>query len=193
MGTKGYQLLKEDWKWQRGSTSHFVWKQLEKTTCHSEGGNLKNTRAGASPTKASGTMWPPTALLGVSGKWGACGWALVQLDQDEEMGRCMGCTDRQMQSLRFSVRAVLTAFLSLLRKAFSPTMVHVDNKWKFSRLGSMLYISDDNEAVIINGRSLTMRHVSRTHRVALDWVTGLIWTPRSKSFILTPNINSQTF
>ena len=36
-----------------------------------------------------------------------------------------------------------------------------------------LYESEDNEAVIkmiIKGRSLTMRHVSRTHRVALDWL-----------------------
>ena len=38
---------------------------------------------------------------------------------------------------------------------------------------AMLYIFQDNEAVIkmiIKGRSLTMRHVSRTHRVALDWL-----------------------
>ena len=44
---------------------------------------------------------------------------------------------------------------------------------KFSRFGAMLYIFDDNENVIkmiIKGRSPTMRHVSRTHRVALDWL-----------------------
>ena len=44
---------------------------------------------------------------------------------------------------------------------------------KFSRFGAMLYIFEDNEAVIkmiIKGRSPTMRHVSRTHRVALDWI-----------------------
>ena len=38
---------------------------------------------------------------------------------------------------------------------------------------SQLYIFEDNEAVIkmiIRGRSPTMRHVSRTHRVALDWL-----------------------
>ena len=38
---------------------------------------------------------------------------------------------------------------------------------------SQLYIFEGNEAVtnlIINGRSPTMRHVSRTHRVALDWL-----------------------
>ena len=37
----------------------------------------------------------------------------------------------------------------------------------------MLKIFEDNEAVIkmiIKGRSPTMRHVSRTHRVALDWL-----------------------
>ena len=37
----------------------------------------------------------------------------------------------------------------------------------------MLYIFEDNEAVIkmiIKGRSPTMRHVSRSHRVALDWL-----------------------
>ena len=36
-----------------------------------------------------------------------------------------------------------------------------------------LYISEDNEAVIknvIKGRSPTLRHVSRTHSVALDWL-----------------------
>ena len=38
---------------------------------------------------------------------------------------------------------------------------------------SQLYISEDNEAVIkivIKGRSPTLRHVSRTHSVALDWL-----------------------
>ena len=38
---------------------------------------------------------------------------------------------------------------------------------------SQLYIFEHNEAVIkmiIKGRSPTMRHVSRTHRVALDWL-----------------------
>ena len=42
---------------------------------------------------------------------------------------------------------------------------------------ALLYIYDDNEAVIkmfIKGRSPTMRHVSRTHRVALDWLFGRI-------------------
>ena len=42
-----------------------------------------------------------------------------------------------------------------------------------ARQQALLYVFEDNEAVIkmvIKGRSLTMRHVSRTHRVALDWL-----------------------
>ena len=42
-----------------------------------------------------------------------------------------------------------------------------------SRQEASLYVFEDNEAVIkmiINERSPTMRHVSRTHRVALDWL-----------------------
>ena len=42
-----------------------------------------------------------------------------------------------------------------------------------SRQEALLYVFEDNEAVIKmikKGRSPTMRHVSRTHRVALDWL-----------------------
>ena len=42
----------------------------------------------------------------------------------------------------------------------------------YSQGKAQLYIFEDNEAVIkmiIKGRSPTMRHVSRTHRVGLDW------------------------
>ena len=43
---------------------------------------------------------------------------------------------------------------------------------------ALLYVFEDNEAVIkmiIKGRSPTMRHVSRTHRVALDWLFDRIY------------------
>ena len=46
---------------------------------------------------------------------------------------------------------------------------------------ALLYVFEDNEAVIkmiMKGRSPTMRHVSRTHRVALDWLFDRInWDP----------------
>ena len=49
----------------------------------------------------------------------------------------------------------------------------VPSNVQFSRKEALLYVFEDNEAVIkmiIKGRSPTMRHVSRTHRVALDWL-----------------------
>ena len=42
-----------------------------------------------------------------------------------------------------------------------------------ARQEALLYVFEDKEAVIkmiMKGRSPTMRHVSRTHRVALDWL-----------------------
>ena len=50
---------------------------------------------------------------------------------------------------------------------------HIPSTTMHSGAGAMLYVFEDNEAVIkmiIKGRSPTMRHVSRTHRVALDWL-----------------------
>ena len=54
---------------------------------------------------------------------------------------------------------------------------HVSSNVRSSNTGSMLYVWEDNEAVIkmiIKGRSPTMRHVSRTHRVALGWLFARI-------------------
>ena len=49
----------------------------------------------------------------------------------------------------------------------------VPSNVQFSHQEALLYVFEDNEAVIkmiIKGRSPTMRHVSRTHWVALDWL-----------------------
>ena len=49
----------------------------------------------------------------------------------------------------------------------------VPSNVQFSHQEALLYVFEDNEAVIkmiIKGRSPTMRYVSRTHRVALDWL-----------------------
>ena len=66
-----------------------------------------------------------------------------------------------------------------------------------SRQEALLYVFEDNEAVIkmiIKGRSPTMRHVSRTHRVALDWLFDRInLDSKSKSNTSTPKTNLLTF
>ena len=53
---------------------------------------------------------------------------------------------------------------------------HIDcvpSNVQFSHQEALLYVFEDNDAVIkmiIKGRSPTMRHVSRTRRVAFDWL-----------------------
>ena len=66
-----------------------------------------------------------------------------------------------------------------------------------ARQEALLYVFEYNEAVIeiiIKGRSPTMRHVSRTHRVALDWLFDRInLDSQIQTNTSTPKTNSQTF
>ena len=62
----------------------------------------------------------------------------------------------------------------------SQRVINDSDNWDFipsnvqsSHQEALLYVFEDNEAVIkmiIKGSSTTIRHVSRTHRVALDWL-----------------------
>ena len=59
-----------------------------------------------------------------------------------------------------------------------------------ARQEALLYMFEDNEAVIkmtIKGRSPTMRHVSRTHRVVLDWLFDRINPKIQIKYIDTKN------
>ena len=50
---------------------------------------------------------------------------------------------------------------------------HVPSSGTHSDSNTMLYVFEDNEAVIkmiVEGRTPTIRHLSRTHRVALEWL-----------------------
>ena len=69
------------------------------------------------------------------------------------------------------------------RKQFQRVINDMDNvdlihpNVQSSHQKASLYVFEDNEAVIkmiIKGRSPTMRHVSRIHRVALDWLFNRI-------------------
>ena len=77
------------------------------------------------------------SLLGIVGKWGACGWVVVQLDFDEEMEPSHGIFGAMEveYEVRWTIkRAELTAFLCLLRKVCGPIKVHVENKRKIDGL-----------------------------------------------------------
>ena len=69
-------------------------------------------------------------LIRKTGKWRACGWAVVQLDCDGEMvplSAMYGSMEAEFEVQRIK-RAELTAFLCLLKKVIVPIKVHVDNK-----------------------------------------------------------------
>ena len=71
------------------------------------------------------------SLLGTAGKWEACGWSVVQLDYDEELGPLhgmYGSVEAEFEVQRATKRAELTAFLCLRKKVDGPIKVHVDNK-----------------------------------------------------------------
>ena len=60
--------------WQRGITSQVLSEGQGERSHLCEDGNPKSTRAAAFQSKVPGTMLPPMdLLLGVSGKWSACG------------------------------------------------------------------------------------------------------------------------
>ena len=75
---------------------------------------------------------------------------------------------------RGNMRVVITNTTNLTTKI--DVMKDIDavpSNVQSARQKALLYVFEDNEAVIkmiIKGRSPTMRHVSRTHRVALDWL-----------------------
>ena len=76
--------------------------------------------------------------------------------------------------------------------AFIPSHV------KSSHQEALLYVFENNETMmkmIIKGRSPTMRHASRTNKVALDWLFDRInLDPKNQiKFIFTPKTNSQTY
>ena len=53
------------------------------------------------------------SLLGAAGKWGTCGWSVVQLDHDEELGPMhdmYGTLEAGLEVHRTVKRAEMTAF-----------------------------------------------------------------------------------
>ena len=64
-------------------------------------------------------------------KWRACGWAVVQLDYDEEMGLLhgmYGSMEAELEVQRTIKSAEMTAFLCLPKKVIGPIKVRVDNR-----------------------------------------------------------------
>ena len=111
-------------KWQREIPSHPLseghWKKSHLTVRSWE---LKSTNVGTFPPVEGFRNHVATdgSLLGVSGKRSACGWSVVQLGHDEEMGPrhgMYGTLDAELGVQRTIKRAELTAFLVSLLESY---------------------------------------------------------------------------
>ena len=129
------------WKWRRGITSQPLERRtIGKKPLDSAKMGIRKVQEldGAFPVESyQNHLATDGSSLGVSGKWGACGCSVVQLDHDQEMGPMhgmYGTVDAELEVQRTNKRAEQTAFLCLFRKAIGPTMVHFENKGIISGL-----------------------------------------------------------
>ena len=90
----------------------------------------------------AGHVAADVSLVGMAGKWRACGCSVVQLDFDKELGllyAMYGSMEAAFEVQRTIERAELKVFLCLLKNVIGPIKVHVDNKgimdglWKGER------------------------------------------------------------
>ena len=107
---------KKEWKWQRGIVEHPLsesrWNRGHFSMRKWESEKHKSWGRPAEGFKSH--VATDGSLLGNAGKWGACGWVVVQLDYDEEMGPLhgmYGSMEAEYEVQRTIKRAELTAFL----------------------------------------------------------------------------------
>ena len=132
VGAKSKNL--KEWKWQRGFVEHpLSEKPKEQEPLQYEKVVVSEAqKSWCVPAEGfKGHVATDGSLLGIAGKWGACGWVVVQLDYDEEVRPLHGMSgsmEAEYEVQRTIKRAELTAFLCLLRKVCGPIKFHLDNK-----------------------------------------------------------------
>ena len=124
---------KKEWKWQIGKVAHPLsesqWKRghFRMKMWESEKHRSKSMQVEG----FTGQVATDGSLIGETGKLRACGWAVVHLDYDEEMGPLCGMygtMEAECEVQHTIKRAELTTLLCFLKKVIGPIKVHVDNK-----------------------------------------------------------------
>ena len=115
-GSKKREPQRKEWKWQRGVVAHPLsesqWNRVYFSMKKWESEKHKNL-GGLAAEGFKGHVATDGSLLGAAGKWGACGWSVVQLDYDEEMRPLhgmYGSMEEEFEVQRTIKRAELTAF-----------------------------------------------------------------------------------
>ena len=116
---------KKEWKWQRGIVTHppseSQWNRGHFSMIKWESEEHKSWSMSAEGFK--GHVATDGSLLGNADKWRGCGWAVVQLDYDGEMGPLhgmYGAMEAEYEVQRTIKRAELTAFRCLTRRVCGP-------------------------------------------------------------------------
>ena len=124
---KKNKTSKKEWKWQRGIVAHPLsesqWNRGHFSTEQWESEKHKSWCMPAEGFKGQ-VATDDGSLLGTAGEWRACGWSVVQLEYDEEMGRNLhgmyGSMEAEFEIQRTIKRAELMAFFCLLKKVIGP-------------------------------------------------------------------------
>ena len=131
---KGEQKARtsKDWKWQRGIVTHpFIESQWNRGHSSLKMWQSEKHKSWCMPAEGfKSHVATDGSLLGTAGKWRACGWSVVQLD-DEELGLIhgmYGSTEAEFEVQRTIKGTHLTASLCLLKKVIGPIKAHVGNK-----------------------------------------------------------------
>ena len=114
---KRYCYALSESQWNRGHFSVRKWESEKHQSCSIPAEGFK------------GYVTTDGSLLGMTRKWRACGWSVVQLDFVQELGPLYGMygpMEAEFEVRRTIKRAELTAFLCLLKEVIGPTMVHGD-------------------------------------------------------------------
>ena len=92
---------KKEWTWQKGIVAHPL-SESQWNRGHFSMKKMSEKHQGWCMPAGDfkGHVATDGSFLGKAGKWRACG---LQLDFDEEMGPCMGCTAQWRRKLRSSV------------------------------------------------------------------------------------------
>ena len=118
-------------------------------------------------------VWSCFSGCWITNGWVTCSWCLGHRDWSFTFNQRQYSTQTYWPPGNWGSSKTKTQHVTRKQKVDQLSDVdHIHTNTPSFQIESQLYIFEDNEAVIkmiTKGRSPTMKHVSRTHRVALDW------------------------
>ena len=98
------RISKKEWNWQKGIVAHpFSESRLKRGHFSMTKWESEKHKSWGMPAEGfGGHVATDGSLPGIAGKWGACGWSMVQLDYDGNWSHCMVRMARWRQNWKSS-------------------------------------------------------------------------------------------